>query len=264
MNIIKVDELAQAYHELNLFFTKLTSGDNMTVSHNSFRNDHFLNAFNIVITSLTHHNDLTLEQMSYSKSKITHLLRSYLDPEDFWGWVEQIKAVTEQYEKVDSDIILRTTNNSKHSNGPCLLGISYRSHHTPHLTVYSRSAELPQIFGGDTLLISAIAEIISQQVTQGPIRITWFIASARIKSRSANFYRLLAYPLPIEYLHPEFQKHIDKQWDNILADQSKEVSFSKLVKLQEVYKRVVIEKALPKTETGVPEFIEKMKGGWNI
>src|SRR5690606_37786313 len=153
--------------------------------------------------------------------------------------------------------------NSKHSNGPCLISLSYRSHIEPVLTITSRSAELPQIFGADTLLIAAVAQILKHELGLITLKVQWFISSIRIRSRAANFYRLQVYPQPITYNHPEFHKHVQKQWDKILADQEKKVSFSKLVKLQDVYRKVVIVKEEDEVKTGVPEFISTLRKGWN-
>jgi hypothetical protein len=256
---LTAENLEVAYHKLNQLFTDRSSivAD---ISANKFRNDVFLNAFDIVIETENHINTMSLESMGYTKSKISHLLRTYLDLDQFWGWIEKIKSTTNDYERVDSDILLRTTDNSKHGNGPCLLGISYRSHRNPNLTVYSRSAELPQIFGGDTLLISAICDIISEELSIiTGIQVTWFISSARIKSRSANYYRLMIHPMRISYRDSEFQRHIEKQWDNILANPDKQVTFSKLVKLQEMYQSRLVHNDYPDSLTYAVDFIKRLR-----
>lgn len=261
---LNVDHMQEAYMAANWLFTNLSPVD-YKPSHNVFRNDHFLNAFNIVIDAETHKSSIVLENLGYTKAKILHLCKSYLDPEEYTNWINQIGEVTESYGKVDSDIGLQTTRNSRHSNGPCLFGFSFRSHIEPILTVYSRSIELPQIYGADTLLISAMAEHIAETIGVDNIKVVWYISSARIKSRVANFYRLFTYPYTeYTYANPEFQAHVDKQWNNILANQEKKVTFSKLVKLQEEYKRIVIDGSQPDTKSGVPEFLERLKGGWKV
>jgi hypothetical protein len=260
---VKVEDLSEAFVELNLLFTNRTNID-AGVTHNSFRNDHFMNAFNIVMDINQHHHQGHLEEIGYSKNKILHLIKSYLHPEEYQGWLGKIKDTTEQYGKVDSDIGMQTTANSKHGNGPCLFGFSFRSHIEPVLTVYSRSVELPQTYFGDTLLVSAMAQQIADVIGADNIKVVWYIASARIKSRSANFFKLYVYPFAFSYRNEEFQRHVDKQWNNILADQDKQVSFSKLVKLQQEYKRVVIDQQVPDTKNGVYQFMERLSGTWNI
>lgn len=256
--------MLDVYTKTNMLFTNLSPVD-YKPTHNVYRNEHFLNAFDIHIEALDSFTSLTLEEIGYTKVKITHLLKSYLDPVEYNNWMSLIKETTESYGKVDSDIGLQTTRNSKHSNGPCIFGFSYRSHIYPTLTVYSRSVELPQIFGADTLLISAIAQHIAEVADVEGVRINWYISSARIKSRGANFFRLYMYPFTeYRYINEEFHNHVEKQWSNILADQEKKVTFSKLIKLQQEYKRKVIDRKEPETATGVPEFIVKLKEGWKV
>lgn len=264
---IEAATLESAYVKTNFLFTN-RSPVYYKPSYNSFRNDHYLNAFNIMIESLDSLIDLSLEDIGYTKSKILHLLKSYLDPVKYREWIEKIKDTTETYGRVDSDIGLQTTGNSKHSNGPCLLGFSFRSHSYPVLTVYSRSVELPQAFGADAILISAIAKHISKTIglsDDQKISVNWYISSARIRSRAANFFRLYTYPyLGYEYQNELFHSHIEKQWDNILADQHKKVSFSKLVKMQQEYKRVVIENREPDTRSGTEAFLKRLEEGWKV
>lgn len=260
---IRTISLGQAFIDLNLIFTNRSNID-AGVTHNNFRNDHFMNAFNIVMEVDTHQNFMYLEEIGYSKNKILHLVKSYLHPVGYQEWLEKIKHTTEQYGKVDSDIGMQTTGNSKHGNGPCLFGFSFRSHIEPVLTVYSRSVELPQTYAGDTILVSAMAQQIADIIGVNNIKVVWYIASARIKSRAANFFRLYVYPLEFKYKADEFQKHVDKQWNNILADQDKKVSFSKLVKLQQEYKRVVIDEQPPVNKHGVHGFMERLSGTWNV
>lgn len=261
---LTVDNMQEAYTAANFLFTNLSSVD-YKPTHNVFRNDHFLNAFNIVIVSRSHKNEIVLEELGYTKSKILHLCKSYLDPVEYTSWIKQIEEVTENYGRVDSDIGLQTTRNSRHSNGPCLFGFSFRSHINPVLTVYSRSIELPQKYGADMLLISAMAQHIADTIGVENIKVIWYISSARIKSRVANFFRLYTYPYTqYTFTNPEFQAHIDKQWNNILADQEKKVTFSKLVKLQEEYKRVVIDEEQPATRSGTQEFLVRLKEGWEV
>jgi hypothetical protein len=260
---LKCNDLTSAFGDLNLMFTnKAPYGG--TITHNSFRNDHFLNAFNIVIETESHHNRMILEDLGYTKGKVLHLIKSYLHPEEYKSWVNQIDDTTKQYGKVDSDIGMQTTGNSKHGNGPCLFGFSFKSHIEPVLTVYSRSVELPQTYGADTMLVSAMASDIAQRIGTDSIKIVWYIASARVKSRAANFFKLYIYPYEFIYRNEEFQQHVTKQWNNILADQDKKVSFSKLVKLQQEYKRVVIDQAPPNTITGVEAFVNRLNSTWNI
>jgi len=265
MDHIRTNNLREAFYAMNNFFTHLTNGDSQAVTHNVFRNDHFLNAYNIFLEADSHENGLTLEQMGYSKAKMTHLIKSYLSKEALEDWIKRIQTKLEDLGVIDSDIVMRTTDSSKHSNGPCILAFSFRwrENGIPHLIVTSRSAELPQIFGGDTIFISAIAELIRRRIGFSPqVKVTWFISSARIKSRAANFYRLMIHPMKPVYLNRDFQRHVEKQWSNILADQEKTVSFSKLVKLQKEYKRVVIDKESPVEQTGVEHFIQKLEKGW--
>lgn len=261
---LTVDHMEEAYMAANLLFTNLSPVD-YKPSHNVYRNDHFLNAFNIVIDSSSHKNEIVLEELGYTKSKILHLCKSYLDPVEYTDWIKQIGEVTENYGRVDSDIGVQTTRNSRHSNGPCLFGFSFRSHIEPILTVYSRSIELPQIYGADTLLISAMAQHIADTIGVENIKVIWYISSARIKSRVANFFRLYTYPYTqYTFTNPEFQAHVDKQWNNILANQEKKVTFSKLIKLQEEYKRVVIDEEQPATRSGTQEFLVRLKEGWKV
>lgn len=256
---IYADNLESAYHQVNQLFTS----ESGVTTHNTFRGEHYMNAFDLFIEAAEPGNLMYLEELGYTNRKINHLLRTYLIPEEFWNWIAQIKDVTEKHERVDSDIMLRTSDNSKHSNGPCLISMSYRSHKKPVLTVTSRSAELPQIFGADTLLIAAIGRILVEELGIGELKVQWFISSIRIRSRAANFYRLQVYPYPVTYTHPAFQAHVQRQWDRILSDQDKKVTFSKLVKLQEEFKRVVIDKKNPETLSGVEEFEATIKKGWN-
>lgn len=240
---ITANNMYEAYVRLNLLFTNLSS-IYYNPPHNVFGNDHFLNAFNIVMEVDSQYTDLTLESIGYSNQKILHLIKSYLDPQEYQEWIEKIVDTTEKFGKVDSDIGLQTTRNNKHGNGPCLFGFSFRSHITPVLTVYSHSVELPQIFGGDTLLIAAMAQHIAEATGTDTIKIVWYISSARINSRAANFFRLSYYPLEFRYMNDEFEKHVKK--------------------LQQEYGGVVIDQEKPKTQTGVKKFLDQLKRGWKI
>jgi len=256
-------DMKEAFLQLNFLFTTRSTID-YKPSHNKFQNYHFLNAFNILLEADHCDTDLKLEQIGYKRRKANHLLRSYLDPAEYKHWIELIKETTKEYHRVDSDIVLPTTKNSKHKNGPCLLGFSFRSHIFPVLTVYSRSVELPQPCAADTILIAAIGEHIREELDLDTVRVHWYIASARLRSTFANFFRLFVYPFEeFEYLNTEFQKHVEKQWNNILADLEKDVSFSKLVRLRNEYKRIIIERKEPEQYTGTKYFIEKLKvGDW--
>lgn len=258
---LAVKDMKEAFLQLNFLFTTW-SIVNYKPPENKFRNDHYLNAFNILLETDHCDTDLKLEQIGYTRKKVDHLLKSYLDPAEYKHWVDLIKDTTERYSRVDSDIVLTTTKNSKHKNGPCLLGFSFRSHVFPVLTVYSRSVELPQAYAADTILIAAIGEHLKEELGLDNIKVHWYISSARIRSRAANFFRLFVYPLKdFEYLSPEFQKHVEKQWNNILADLEKDVSFSKLVRLQKEYKRIIIERKGPEQYTGTKYFIKRLKEG---
>src|SRR5690606_11451775 len=45
----RTNNLREAFYAMNNFFTHLTNGDSQAVTHNVFRNDHFLNAYNIFL-----------------------------------------------------------------------------------------------------------------------------------------------------------------------------------------------------------------------
>src|SRR5690606_41935660 len=66
---------------MSTLFPYTTLVRSQAVTHNVFRNDHFLNAYNIFLEADSHENGLTLEQMGYSKAKMTHLIKSYLSKE---------------------------------------------------------------------------------------------------------------------------------------------------------------------------------------
>ena len=256
-------DMKEAFLQLNFLFTTW-SAVNYKPTHSEFQNDHYLNAFNILMEADHCSTDLKLEQMGYTRRETDHLLRSYLDPTDYKHWIELIKDTTEKYSRVDSDIMLTTTKNSKYRQEPRLLGFSFRSHVFPVLTVYSGSVEVSQAYGADTILIAAIGEHIKEELDLDTVTVHWYIPSARISSRAANFFRLFVYPFEeFEYLNTEFQKHVEKQWDNILTGFEKDASFSRLVRLQNGYKKVIIEKKEPEQYTGTKYFIEKLKvGDW--
>lgn len=258
---LSLKNMKEAFLQMNFLFTTWSMA-NYKPTENKFRNDYYLNAFNILMEADHCDTDLKLEQIGYTRRKADHLLRSYLDPAEYKYWMRLIKETTEKYHRVDSDIVLTTTKNSKHKNGPCLLGFSFRSHVFPVLTVYSRSVELPQAYAADTILIAAIGEHLKEELGLDTVKVHWYISSARVRSRAANFFRLFVYPLKdFEYLGSEFQKHVEKQWNNILADLKKDVSFSKLVRLQNEYKRIIIEKKEPEQYTGTNYLVEKLRGG---
>lgn len=254
-------DMKEAFLQLNFLFTTRSIVDYKPSPH-KFRNDYYLNAFNILLEADRCDTDLKLEQIGYKRRKANHLLRSYLDPSEYKHWIELIKETTEKYRRVDSDIVLTTTKNSKHRKGPCLLGFSFRSHIFPVLTVYSRAVELPQTYAADTILVAAIGEHIKEELDLDTVRVHWYIASAGLRSTSTNFFRLFVYPFQeFEYLNPEFQKHIEEQWNDILAVPEKEVSFSKLIRLKDEYRRVIIEKKEPEQYTGTEYFMERLKKG---
>lgn len=245
------DDLNIMWHRINMM---MANGEG-NMHHNMFRGDHYLNLFDITMVSSSHRCPvMTLEQLAYTPKKANHLLRSYLDPNELHKWLKKIKDTTVNYGQVDSDIILQTKRESKHGNGPCLMGFSYRSRGGPNLTIFSRSAELPQLFGADCLLASALGHMINETLgVDEDIRVVWFIASARIKSRMANLYRIYRYPEPVTYFHAGFQDHIDKGWDKFLVGKHP-VTFIKLVRLQELYDHKI--KGTFPNKTGQKEFTD--------
>lgn len=251
--IIRVPNLEEAWHGINKAFMV---GDE--VIPNMFRGDVYLNLFDVVIKTETHHSGLfCLEDLAYTRKKAAHLLRSYLHPKEIEAWLTKLDMATKEYGQVDSDVILQSKRESKHGNGPCLLGFSFRSRGGPHLTIFSRSAEVPQTFGADIILASALAEMICQRLGIKDIPVTWYIASARIKSRMANLYRINVYPEPVTYADAKFQSHIDKGWQKFLVDRHP-ASFTKLVRLQELYQRIVVDEEPPEETTSSKGFIQEI------
>lgn len=251
--VIRAINVEDLWHMINMRMTQKAD-----VVHNMFRGDHYLNLFDITMVASSHRcPNITLERLAYTPKKALHLLRSYLDAQELESWLTKIKETTEQYGQVDSDIMIQTKRESRHGNGPCLLGFSYRSRGGPSLTVFSRSAELPQLFGADCLLAAALGELVNEKLgVDDDIEITWFLASARIKSRMANLYRIYRYPGEVIYAHQGFQEHIDKGWEKFLVNKHP-VTFTKLVRLQELYDNTLNDD-FP-SHTGVEGFKEQIQ-----
>jgi hypothetical protein len=249
--VIKAPDMHIAWKSINLAMT------DPNVGYNKFAVDHFLNLFDTMMVSSSHRCPvITLEQLAYSPKKANHLLRSYLDPGEIDKWLMKLVDTYVKIGHIDSDIILQTKRESKHGNGPCLLGFSFRTRGEdgPTLSAFSRAAELPQKFGADILLASALGQIICDRLGFETIRVTWFIASSHIKSRMANMFRLFYYPEEnITYGNEEFQKHVEKGWQKFFVDQHP-VTYVKLVKLQELYNQKVGISPPPGTSTDADGF----------
>ena len=102
-----VKDMKEAFLQLNLLFTTWSMVD-YNPPENKFRNDYYINAFNILLETNHCDTDLKLEQIGYTRKKVDHLLKSYLDPAEYKHWVDLIKDTTERHSRVDSDIVLTT------------------------------------------------------------------------------------------------------------------------------------------------------------
>ena len=232
--------LEDSFHSL---FHQFQTAAPSEIVVNKFRGEIILSMFNITISADSHQvQNLTLEQLGYSPAKINHLLRNYVDPAELKSWLKHIVESLKLYGGVDSDVLLPTIRDSKHTRGPCLLGFSFRTLGGWTLTVYSRSADLPQMFGADVLLASALADLIKDLCPGAPedIKVKWYIASARVRGWRANYYRIHRIldgsdrQRPMVFDHTEFQAYITKSWDKYIAGDYP-ASFGKLKALKKFY-----------------------------
>ena len=207
----------------------------------------------------THRADqLFLEDIGYTKHKASHLIRTYINPEVFSAWLTRIRDRVIQCGEVSADSALLLKTSVKHTHGPCLLSITYRSREDqPTLSVFVRSMEFPRKSFADTMLVSSIAEIVKRYLDlPDQLEVIWYIGTARIESLPAKFYRIYKLPKPVVYTNEDFQKHVQRGWERWVTS-TRQASFNKLIRMQKLYQDKVAGRIT--SESGVEVFIKRLE-----
>jgi hypothetical protein len=178
--------------------------------------------------------ELDLRDMGYSSKKINHLLRSYIDPDDFNHCLDDIIYNSKRWRigGVFTDLPLNLKNNG------CILGMTYKDYKEPTLTVYSRSIEFPRKAMADIILVSSTASLINKIYLGGggSINIVWYSGTIWMDSyMNAYFHKLALLPYEYKYTNIEFQNNVQRGWDKYIICQEK-ASYRPLVTVQRLYK----------------------------
>lgn len=119
-------------------------------------------AEDILLTVREPISELNLNEFAFNPtSKWNHLIRSYVDPDDYWTFWENLKTVT------GTSYQFRFKN-KKTGNGPCLIAVVLTRDHTgspfTRAKVIWRTAELQRKFAADIVLIHNFFREIPEEV----------------------------------------------------------------------------------------------------
>ena len=227
MRVIEVENLYEMWTEIGRLFLK----EEITLRG---AGQYFLYLYNVTIESdSSEMYILCLEDMGYSARKITHLLKSYIEPSDVNKCFENMDRDSKKWKLggLFSDYSIEV------KSGGCILGISYRDYWDPTLTVYSRSMEFPRKALADIMLISSIASLLKERFSPSKkIKIVWYIGTIWISSYvNSYFYKIAMLPYEVKYINDNFQNNSQRGWDRFMVNQDK-ASYRPLKSAQRRYK----------------------------
>lgn len=182
----------------------------------NFRGDFYIHIYDVMFR-VKHSTapGLFLEDVGYSSrgSKIISLIGHYLESDQVNKWITYIKENTDKNPHVAGDILLRTKQQvKKEIPGGCITSLVYRAAPEPHLTVLSRSIEMPTKGMADMLLVSSICRLLEDRLGVKDISIRWYFLSAWTRTRTAFYYVINQWPNEVKFENSLFQAYLDKRW----------------------------------------------------